>query len=131
MSAATARPGSGLSAACVKLFTRSVFNSVRITKKGRGRGPALENDNAESTCAMTNALPVDPDADSRDPRRQHLADVVGDRRVLLTLQRQDGVAIADVEHVKRRDEADRPDLDRTLDVEVDVLVGRESVRSDA
>src|SRR5262245_55314174 len=127
MRAATARSGSGLRAAWVKLWTRCGCNGVRITKKGRGFTPRPRETWNQAHRPVQYGLPVHTDANPRHARREHLADVVGNRRVLLPLQREDRVAIPHVEDVQRGNEPQSADLDRTLDVEVDVLVGGEAI----
>src|SRR4029077_16631524 len=131
MRAATARSGSGLRAAWVKLWTRCGCNGVRITKKGRGLTPRPRETRNQTYRAIQYGLPVHTNTNPRHARGENLADVVRGSGVLLTLQGQNRIRVADVEEIQRRNEPHGADLDRTFDVEVDVLVGRQPVVADA
>src|SRR6476660_537083 len=76
------------------------------------------------------SLPVDANANAQHARRKNGADVVGGRAVLRALQCLDRVRVHDVEHVHRRDEPHRPEFDRTLDVDVEVLVIGQAILAD-
>ena len=95
------------------------------SKKGRGLEPPPLSDQLSALF-----LPIHPDADAQHARREDGTDIVGGRAVLHTLQRLNRIRVHHVEHVHRRDETDRAEFHRTLDVEVEVLVVRESVLAD-
>src|SRR5262249_9815102 len=97
-------------------------------KRRAGSGdPALETD----TRITKPNLPGNPDAEPSDARSHDLADVVRDRRVLRALLCQHRVRGEDVEQIHRRRNPRRSELDRTLDVEVEVLEVRQAVLADA
>src|SRR2546423_644503 len=75
---------------------------------------------------VESSLPVELDSEADDARRQNRLNLVGVRRVLPAADRLNRVRIADVEHVERWHEADGLHADRTLDVEVEVLVVRQT-----
>src|SRR5437899_3324246 len=130
MRAATARSGSGLRAAWVKLWTRCGCNGVRITKKGRGFTPRPRETRKQALRPVQYGLPVHADAEPQDTRRGDRLNEVRVRAVLRAANRLLRVRVGHVEDVDAGDDPNRSRLDRPLDVEVEVLVGRQPAVAD-
>src|SRR5262245_60611048 len=73
----------------------------------------------------------DAHAEPKNARRSDRLDVIRVRGVLRRANRLNGVVVEEVEQVELRNEAGRPDANRAIRVQVEVLIIRESRLADA
>src|SRR5471032_1622524 len=88
--------------------------------------PSKETRASPKARASRISLPVDPDADPRDARRDEGLDEVRVRTVLRPANRLLRARVEHVEEVEGGHQSDGSHLDRTIDVEVEVLIVRQT-----
>src|SRR5262249_21652081 len=110
----------------------SRIGSIGRLQDSKKKGGVLKSPPLAAAKRRADSLPAHTDAEARDPRRDDRLDEVGVRRGIFggpgVLH---PVRVEDVEQVERGQPADRTGLDWTFEMEVEVLVVRQPVVTDA